>query len=202
MIGGILKDPWRAGLKLGPQLVWRVIAGKVGLGNGLIVGLLKGCLDHGCTVLTNAGVKCLLTDAGTITGVEAVIDGKPTTIRAARGVVLATGGFDWAPDYMPEYFPGIQQIGAARPRWRCWRNRSGSTHRSSSPPCSALMVGRRTASTATSIAARRRGSAITLATRKKVWRSAGSRSRRSSPHRSSMPASAPRAVRAPTHAAR
>src|ERR1043165_5476901 len=38
MIGGILKDPWRAGLKLGPQLVWRVIAGKGGLGHGLLVG--------------------------------------------------------------------------------------------------------------------------------------------------------------------
>ena len=114
MIGGILKDPWRAALRLGPQLFWRVIAGKVGLGNGLIVGLLKGCLDRGCTVLTDADVKRLLTEAGTVTGVEAVIDGKPTTIRAARGVVLATGGFDWAPDYMPKYFPGIQQIGAPR----------------------------------------------------------------------------------------
>src|SRR6478672_2887464 len=114
MIGGILKDPWRSGLKLGPQLVWRVIAGKVGLGNGLIVGLLKGCLDHGCTVRTDAAVKRLLTDGGAVTGVEAVVDGKPRTIRATRGVVLATGGFDWAPDYMPKYFPGIQQIGAPR----------------------------------------------------------------------------------------
>ncbi len=114
MIGGILKDPWRAGLKLGPQLVWRVIAGKVGLGNGLIVGLLRGCLDHHCRILAKADVKRLVTNGGAVTGVEAVIDDEPTTIRAAKGVVLATGGFDWAPDYMPKYFPGIQQIGAPR----------------------------------------------------------------------------------------
>ncbi|MBS0540452.1 MAG: FAD-binding protein, partial [Proteobacteria bacterium] len=29
-------------------------------------------------------------------------------------VVLATGGFDWTPDYMPRHFPGMQLIGAPR----------------------------------------------------------------------------------------
>ncbi len=28
--------------------------------------------------------------------------------------MLATGGFDWAPDYMPKHFPGIELIGAPR----------------------------------------------------------------------------------------
>ncbi len=114
MIGGILKDPWRAALKLGPRLVWRVIAGKVGLGNGLIVGLLRGCLDHGCRILTSADVKHLVTEAGAVVGVEAQINDKSTRIAAARGVVIATGGFDWAPDYMPKYFPEMQLIGAPR----------------------------------------------------------------------------------------
>ena len=27
-------------------------------------------------------------------------------------MILATGGFDWAPDYMPKYFPGIDLTGA------------------------------------------------------------------------------------------
>ncbi|MFO1079366.1 MAG: FAD-dependent oxidoreductase [Reyranellaceae bacterium] len=114
MIGGILKDPWRAALKLGPQLAWRVLAGQVGLGNGLIVGLLRGCLDQGCTVRTNAEVRQLLLEGGVVSGVEATIDGRATTIRAAKGVILATGGFDWAPDYMPRHFPGIELIGAPR----------------------------------------------------------------------------------------
>lgn len=112
MVGGVLKDPLRAVLKMGPALAWRVIAGKVGLGNGLIVGLTRGCLDHGCTILTDADVKRLTTDKDVVTGVEAVIDGKPVTIAARKGVILATGGFDWAPDYMPKYFPGIDLTGA------------------------------------------------------------------------------------------
>lgn len=114
MVNGVLKDPMRAVLKLGPSLVWRIIAGQVGLGNGLIVGLTRGCLDHGCTILLDADVKRLLVDGGSVTGVEAKIDGDAVTIRARKGVVLATGGFDWSPDYMPKYFPGIDIIGAPR----------------------------------------------------------------------------------------
>ncbi|WP_428674822.1 FAD-dependent oxidoreductase [Reyranella sp.] len=112
MVSGVLKDPVRAVLKLGPSLVWRVLAGKVGLGNGLIVGLTRGCLDNGCTILTDADVKRLTTGGDVVTGVDAVIEGKAVTIAARKGVILATGGFDWAPDYMPKYFPGIDLTGA------------------------------------------------------------------------------------------
>src|SRR5436190_14829319 len=112
MIGGILKDPWRAILRLGPRLVWRVIVGRVGLGNGLIVGLTRGCLDHGVDIRMNADVKRLVTEADIVTAVEAVIDRKPETFRARKGVILATGGFDWAADYMPKYFPGLDLVGA------------------------------------------------------------------------------------------
>lgn len=114
MIGGILKDPWRTVFRMGPSLAWRFIAGKVGLGNGLVVGLTRGCLDHGCEIMVNADVKHLLQDGGVVTGIEAVIDGTRRTLRARKGIVLATGGFDWAPDYMPEHFPGMELIGAPR----------------------------------------------------------------------------------------
>ena len=117
MIGGILKDPWKAGLKMGHKLVWRFLAQKVGLGNGLIVGLLRGCQDHGCRIFTDADVKKLIVEGGVVAGVDVSIAGKPRTIRAAKGVVLATGGFDWAPDYMPKYFPGIELIGAPRSKF-------------------------------------------------------------------------------------
>jgi 3-oxosteroid 1-dehydrogenase len=112
MVDGVLKDPIRALLKLGPSLAWRVIAGKVGLGNGLIVGLTRGCLDAGVDIRLDADVKRLMTEGDAVTGVEAVIDGKPVAIQAAKGVILATGGFDWAPDYMPKQFPGIDLVGA------------------------------------------------------------------------------------------
>jgi 3-oxosteroid 1-dehydrogenase len=114
MVGGILKDPWRSLFRMGPSLAWRFIAGKVGLGNGLIVGLTRGCLDHGCEIRVNADVKHLVLEGGSVTGVETVIDGKARTLRARKGVILATGGFDWAPDYMPKHFPGMELIGAPR----------------------------------------------------------------------------------------
>jgi 3-oxosteroid 1-dehydrogenase len=114
MINGVLKDPVKAVFRLGPSLVWRVLAGQVGLGNGLTVGMVRGCLDAGCRIEMDADVKRLLTDGAAVSGVEAVIAGTPTTIRARKGVVLATGGFDWAPDYMPRYFPGIELVGAPR----------------------------------------------------------------------------------------
>lgn len=112
MVGGVLKDPMRAILKLGPSLVWRVLAGKVGLGNGLIVGLVRGCLDHGCRILMDASVKRLVMEGDAVAGVEAEIDGKLVVFRARKGVVLGTGGFDWSSDYMPEHFPGIDLVGA------------------------------------------------------------------------------------------
>ena len=43
-----------------------------------------------------------------------MIDGKPSRSPRAKGVILATGGFDWAPDYMPKHFPGIDLTGAPR----------------------------------------------------------------------------------------
>ena len=112
MVDGVLKDPWRSVLRLAPALVWRVLAGKVGLGNGLIVGLLRGCLDKGCCIVTDAAVKRLLMEGGAVVGVEAEIVGSPTEIRARKGVVLATGGFDWSPELMPKTFPDIDLVGA------------------------------------------------------------------------------------------
>jgi 3-oxosteroid 1-dehydrogenase len=110
----VLKDPLRAVLRMGPRLAWRVVAGQVGLGNGLIVGLTRGCLDRGCRILMDADVKRLVNEHGKVVGVEAEIEGRLETFRARKGVVLATGGFDWSPDYMPRYFPGIEIIGAPR----------------------------------------------------------------------------------------
>ena len=112
MVGGVLKDPMRALLKLGPSLVWRVLAGKVGLGNGLTVGLVRGCLDQGCHIVMDASVQRLVMDGDAVSGVEARIDGTSRTLRARKGVVLATGGFDWSPDYMKEHFPDVDLVGA------------------------------------------------------------------------------------------
>ena len=113
-MGTLTKAPVRTLARLAPSLIWRLISGQVGMGNGLVVGLARGCLDQGCRIHLDADVRSLLTDNGAVVGVAVAIDEELTAIRAAQGVVLATGGFDWASDYMATYFPGIEIIGAPR----------------------------------------------------------------------------------------
>lgn len=95
--------PGRAVLRLLPMLAWRWLTGGVGQGAALVTGLLKGCLDNGCEVRLNAPVQRLVTDAeGGVRGV-ALADG---TIVARRGVLLATGGFEWDAALRAAHFPG------------------------------------------------------------------------------------------------
>src|SRR4029079_7598671 len=58
----------------------------------------------------DADVKRLVVEGDVVIGVEAMIEGKPVTIRASEGVFLATVGFDCAPDYMAKYFPGLDLV--------------------------------------------------------------------------------------------
>ena len=64
-------------------------------GTALIAGLLKGLLDAGATVHTNARAEQLFADAGEITGVQVALPGQSIRVRARRGVILGTGGFEW-----------------------------------------------------------------------------------------------------------
>ena len=63
-------------------------------GTALIAGLLKGLLDAGVTPQTNARAEELLSDGGKITGVR-IVGTEALTVRARRGVILGTGGFEW-----------------------------------------------------------------------------------------------------------
>ncbi|MBL8672666.1 MAG: FAD-dependent oxidoreductase [Alphaproteobacteria bacterium] len=110
-LGALMTKPMRTLARLGPAIVWRLVTRQVGMGAALIVGLLKGCLDQGCALRTGAPVRRLLTDGdrpgeGRVIGVEAEIDGAPRRIGARKGVVLATGGFEWDQAMLDRHFPG------------------------------------------------------------------------------------------------
>jgi 3-oxosteroid 1-dehydrogenase len=66
-------------------------------GTALIAGLLKGLLDAGVTPSTNARAEELITEAGEITGVRVALPGQSMRVRARRGIILGTGGFEWDP---------------------------------------------------------------------------------------------------------
>jgi len=64
------------------------------MGQALVAGLRQGLLTAGVPVWLNTPMTGLLTENDRITGLTATRHGEPVTIRARRGVLLATGGFE------------------------------------------------------------------------------------------------------------
>lgn len=117
IVGAIIGKPVRTLLAMAPTLAYRLLTRRVGMGNALVTGLLRGCLDRGCEIMIGTAAERLVTDAdgGRICGVEARADTQPIRMRALKGVVLATGGFDWDPVLRARHFPGeIGLIGSPR----------------------------------------------------------------------------------------
>jgi succinate dehydrogenase/fumarate reductase flavoprotein subunit len=68
-------------------------------GGGLVGPLLKALLDRGVSVRYSTPAHELVTNgAGGVVGVVAGEDGARRRLGARKGVVLATGGFEWNPD--------------------------------------------------------------------------------------------------------
>ena len=69
-------------------------------GGALAGYFLKAAIDRRIPIKIEAEVGRLMVDAGRVIGVEIISAGKTTTIRAARGIVLATGQYDSNPRLM------------------------------------------------------------------------------------------------------
>ncbi|GEK34195.1 FAD-dependent oxidoreductase [Kurthia sibirica] len=69
----------------------------VTMGRSLIASLFKACLDRGVvTKLHTAGKDLILNEADEVIGVIAeTSDGEKLYIKANKGVILASGGFEW-----------------------------------------------------------------------------------------------------------
>lgn len=83
-------------------------------GTALIAGLLKGLLDRGIAPVTEARAVELIGSAEGITGVRIKHGGKDIQVRARRGVILGTGGFEWDPQLVDAYLRGPMR-GAVSP---------------------------------------------------------------------------------------
>ena len=75
-------------------------------GTALIAGLLKGLLEVGVAPRTNARAVELIGESSAITGVRIDVDGMDIRVGARRGVVLATGGFEWDTKLVEAYLRG------------------------------------------------------------------------------------------------
>ncbi|MGG5818918.1 FAD-dependent oxidoreductase [Falsiroseomonas sp. HW251] len=99
--------PYRTAWQLWPRLLWRLLTNTRGKGTALIVGLIRGCLDAGVRIETGARAVELLKDRmGTVTGALVEQRGVTERVTARRGVVIATGGFEWDAERLERHFPG------------------------------------------------------------------------------------------------
>ena len=97
--------PKRWLLRLAPRLLYRILTNKRVMGNALVIGLLKGCLDKGCDFWTGTQALKLIQTNGRINGVQVRRGEEVLELEARKGVVLASGGFEWNPEMMAQHFP-------------------------------------------------------------------------------------------------
>lgn len=75
-------------------------------GNALIGGLLKGALDRKIEIRRQVRGRRLFTRGGEVIGLAAEEAGREIRIGARRGVVLASGGFEWNQKLCTEFLRG------------------------------------------------------------------------------------------------
>lgn len=99
--------PFLAAFKIWPKLLWRWLNNAGAQGTALMTALIKGCLDAGVTFMLETRAVGLVQDTdGRVIGVEVDSKGERQTVAAHRGVVIASGGFEWDKQMRERYFPG------------------------------------------------------------------------------------------------
>ena len=102
----------------GARVAGRAARGRVtghrmlSLGQALAAGLRAGLLRGGVPVWLDTPMTGLEVRDGRVTGVRATRDGEPVTVRARRGVLIATGGFERNEEMRRRY-----QREPAGPQW-------------------------------------------------------------------------------------
>ncbi|OBJ88217.1 FAD-dependent oxidoreductase [Mycobacterium asiaticum] len=75
-------------------------------GTALIAGLLKGLLDLGVAPCTRSRATELIGDSEGVAGVRIAGPEASMNVRARRGVILGTGGFEWDPVLVQAFLRG------------------------------------------------------------------------------------------------
>lgn len=86
-----------------------------GRGRGMIGALLQACLDRGVEPVTGARGVDLLMERRRVVGVRVVIKGEEIDVTARRGVVIASGGFEWDPEMSVNFLRGPMEHPASIP---------------------------------------------------------------------------------------
>ncbi|MEU2100884.1 FAD-binding protein [Nocardia sp. NPDC019255] len=110
-----VRQSWRGKAVL-VKLVWRMFRARVfgdriaAIGQSLVARLRLALRERDIPLWLNAPMTSLLTGAdGAVVGAVVERDGQPLRIRAERGVILATGGFDHDMAWRKEHQPVVEQ---------------------------------------------------------------------------------------------
>ncbi len=103
----------------GPLTMMRVLLKRVidsmrgrkmyAMGNALTISLRKGLLDAGVPIHYETALTELIVEDGRVVGVRATHDGVETVIRARRGVILGSGGFEQNDALREKHLPSPTQ---------------------------------------------------------------------------------------------
>jgi len=86
-----------------------------GCGAALVGGLLDALLRRGVEPQLSHRARRLLTRDGTVVGVEFETPSGPVSVEAGRGVIIATGGFEWNEELTTAYLRGPMSSPASYP---------------------------------------------------------------------------------------
>lgn len=75
------------------------------MGNAIAIGLRKGLIDAGVPVFYEHPLTDLLLEDGRVVGIVVERDGQRHEVRARRGVVLGSGGFERNPELRAKFLP-------------------------------------------------------------------------------------------------
>ncbi len=97
------------------EMARRRVGDERGTGQALVGRLVKGCLDRGIEPRTGMRAVRLLTEGDRVTGVRFETAGGPVDVGARRGVIIATGGFEWDEDLVRSFLRGPLERPASPP---------------------------------------------------------------------------------------
>ena len=100
---GVFSKPLSLPFKL---LGERYSKGLVCYGGALAGKLLKAVLDRGISPLLECPARELVVEEGRVAGVKASRAGEDFFVRAKKGVVLASGGFEWNSELAKQFLGG------------------------------------------------------------------------------------------------
>jgi 3-oxosteroid 1-dehydrogenase len=90
------------------DLLWRLRSKRdrrLTMGSALVGALRRGMMDRGIELWLESPLQEIQTHAGRASGVTVLRHGKPLSVRARRGVVLAAGGFESNQQMREQYLP-------------------------------------------------------------------------------------------------